>query len=152
MQELKDKPYVSSKSNKIVEKMRQENKTIKDPMSRLANYQKKAQEKLKSRKKIREEEELEECTGKPRLSEKSRAMFNDVTKLIDWEKRQVEKQENERKKMVGVGVSVERGGGEEAEGGNCTVEHVQGQSDVPGKRLQRRENRKHTHPKRQRVR
>jgi hypothetical protein len=100
MQELKEKPYVSSNSNKIIEKMRQEKKNVKDPMNRMIGYQKKAQENRTNRMKIKQEMELEECTGRPQLSEKSRAMFNDITKLIDWEKRKIEKQEAEMNRLV----------------------------------------------------
>ena len=100
MQELKEKPYVSSNSNKIIEKMRQEKKSVKDPMNRLIGYQKKAQENRTNRMKIKHEIELEECTGTPQLSEKSRAMFSDVTKLIDWEKRRIDRQEAEINRLV----------------------------------------------------
>lgn len=110
MQEIKDKPYVSSNSNKIIEKMRQQNKSVKDPMNRLKGYQKKAQENLSNRMKIKQELEMEECTGKPQLSDKSRAMFNDITKLIDWEKRKIEKQEAEMNKLVNnLILTIERG-------------------------------------------
>ena len=93
MKDIKSKPHISENSNKIIKAMKKQNRIIKNSFQRLTDNSK-AKKSISNREKIKEEMEMQGFTGKPEINKKSNAMFNDVSKLIQWDIKKAEKEEN----------------------------------------------------------
>ncbi len=97
VKDCRAKPKISAGSERMTKKMRMYQY---DPVERFQAYEEEKRKKATKVAKLREDTEMKNCTGRPQISERSKGMFKDLSKMVEWEQRKVEQRQGEVDRVV----------------------------------------------------
>ena len=92
-------PAISERSNQLTKRMKMFNcKTV----DRFQVYEEEKKRKKEKADKLRKELELRGFTGQPQINPKSKEMFEDISKVVQWEKRKIIQKQDRLNKIVQI--------------------------------------------------
>ena len=97
MKECREHPRISIGSRKIAERMGMHKCEF---VQRFTAYEEEKKRNAQRVEKMKVDYEMREFTGRPKISTKSKNMFNDISKILKWEQRKLEQRKGELDKIV----------------------------------------------------